>query len=141
MIDLNSTLVIQWVIFIFVMIFLNQFLFKPVLRIVDARREKVEGTQESAAQTNARTREHKESYETQIAQAQERLARESQAVREKTAGAAREQMDKARDEAMRLVESMRQRIDVEYDKVRAEMAGDIDQVARLISGKILGRDV
>ena len=37
-------MLIQWGIFIALMVFLHFFLFKPVLRVIDARQAKIEGT-------------------------------------------------------------------------------------------------
>ncbi len=141
MIDLNSTLVVQWAIFIFLIIFLNQFLFKPVLRVIDARREKVEGTHESAETLNERARQHQANYESRINQAKERAEQESAVIREAALNDSREKMDKARGEAMQQVEDLRQRIAAEYEKVREEMTADIKAIARQISGKILERDI
>jgi len=141
LIDLNSTLLIQWAIFILLMIFLNQFLFKPVLRVIDARKEKVEGTHESAETLNERARQHQANYESRINQAKERVEQESAALREAALKDSRSRMDKARGEAMQQVEEIRQRIAVEYEKVREEMTADIKVIARQISGKILERDI
>ena len=141
MIDVNITLLVQWVIFILVMIFLNQFLFKPVLRIIDARIEKVEGTMASAAEIKERAKQHQETYESRLTQAREKMAAESAMVREKALQKAREQMDRARNEALQMVEEVSQRLETEYRKVKIEMVSEIDQIARLISGKILERDI
>lgn len=141
MIDLNITFFFQWAIFIFMMIFLNQFLFKPVLRVIDARKEKVEGTHESAEALNEQASQHQATYESRISQTREKLEKESTSVREGAVDTSRNRMDKARSEAMQQVENMRQRIAVEYQKVQKEMTADIKVIARQISGKILERDI
>jgi F-type H+-transporting ATPase subunit b len=141
LIDLNSTLLVQWAIFIFLMIFLNQFLFKPVLRVIDARREKVEGTHESAETLNERAKQHQANYEARINQAKEQAEQASAVIREATIKDSKDKMDKARGEAMKQVEEIRQRIAVEYQKVQEEMTADIKEIARQISGKILERDI
>ena len=141
MVDLNITLLVQWAIFIFMMIFLNQFLFKPVLRVIDARKEKVEGTYESAVALNERSQQYQTTYESHMAQARERLEYESSSAREEALAVSRSRMDKARVEALQQVENMRQRIAAEYQKVQREMTVDIKVIARQISAKILERDI
>ena len=141
MIDLNITFLFQWAIFIFMMIFLNQFLFKPVLRVIDARKEKVEGTHESAETLNEQASQHQATYESRMSQTREKLEKESASVREGAVDTSRNRMDKARSEAMQQVENMRQRIAMEYQKVQKEMTADIKVIARQISGKILERDI
>jgi F-type H+-transporting ATPase subunit b len=140
-IDLNIWFLGQWAIFISMMIFLNQFLFKPVLRVIDARREKVEGTYESAEALNERASQHQAAYESHMTRTRERLEKESASVREEAVNASRIRMDNARSEAMQQVENMRQRIAAEYQKVQEEMTADIKVIARQISGKILERDI
>jgi F-type H+-transporting ATPase subunit b len=140
-IDLNASLFFQWIIFILLMIFLHQFLFKPVLRIIDARRERVEGTLEKAAQLNEKAARSRTEYEASVAETHARLEREAALVREETAQAARQEMDRARVESLLLVEDARRRIQLEYDRVRVQMKDDIAEIAGQISAKILERSV
>jgi len=123
-IDLNIWFLGQWAIFIFMMIFLNQFLFKPVLRVIDARREKVEGTHESAETLNEQASQLQATYESRMTQTRERLEKESASVREEAVNTSRIRMDNARSEAMQQVENMRQRIAAEYQKVQADRLGE-----------------
>jgi len=123
------------------MFFLNQFLFKPVLRVIDARKEKVEGTHESAASLNEKAGQYQETYESRMTEAKERLDRETASMREDAVNASRAKMDEARGESMQQVESMRRRIAAEYQKVQEEMTAEIKVIARQISGKILERDI
>ncbi len=141
MIDINITLLVQWAIFIFMMIFLNQFLFKPVLRVIDARREKVEGTHGSAETLNEQASQHRATYESRMIQTRERLEQECSSAREEALAVSRSRMEKARVEALQQVENMRQRIAAEYQEVQREMAVDIKVIARHISAKILERDI
>ncbi len=141
MIDLNATLLIQWGIFISLMIFLNSFLFKPVLRIIDARKAKVEGTFAGAREMQEQAGKNQEDYRLRLAAAKEKLFARTSAMRESAAKESRELMDKAREEAQAQVESTRDRVRQDIEVVRKELAANVDGLAREIAGKVLDKRI
>jgi len=140
-IDLNATLLIQWGIFISLMIFLNFFLFKPVLRIIDARKAKVEGTFASAREMQEQAGKNQEDYRVRLTAAKEELFARTSAMRESASKESRELMEKAREEAMAQVEATRDRVRQDIEVVRKELAANIDSLAREIAGKVLDKKI
>ncbi|MBA2664344.1 MAG: ATP synthase F0 subunit B [Bradymonadaceae bacterium] len=53
-IDIDGTVLVQMVVFLFVIIFLHYTLFQPFLRTLEARQEGVHGSREEAAELDAR---------------------------------------------------------------------------------------
>jgi len=140
-IDLNMTLLVQWGIYIALMVFLHFFLFKPVLKVVDARQAKIEGTMAGAEELQTQAARNREEYETKIKSAKERVFARTAAIREAAAREAKEVMDKAREEAMAQVEATRERIQHESEEVRKELLANVDTLARSIAGKLLEREI
>ena len=141
MIDLNATLLIQWGIFIALMIFLNYYLFKPVLRVIDARQAKVEGTFASAKEMRAQASKNQDDYQARLAASKEELFARTSAIRETAAKESRELMDKARDEAMAQVAATKDRVRQDIEVVRKELAANVDNLARGIAGKVLDKKI
>ncbi|NPA24847.1 MAG: ATP synthase F0 subunit B [Deltaproteobacteria bacterium] len=141
MIDLNMTMLIQWGIYIALMIFLHFFLFKPVLRVIDARQAKIEGTMAGAEELQEKAAENRQNYESKISAAKERIFARTAAIRESAAKEAKEFMDKAREEAMAQVEATKERIKRDSEVVRKELRGSINVLARDIAVKILEREI
>jgi len=140
-IDLNITMFIQWAIYIALMVFLHFFLFKPVLRVIDARQAKIEGTMAGAGELEKKAAENRHTYEHRIAAAKERIFSRTATIRESAANEAKEIMAKARDEALAQVEATRERIRHDSEVVRKELRGSIDELAHGIATKILGREI
>ena len=141
MIDLNATLLIQWGIFVALMIFLHFFLFKPVLRVIDARQAKVEGTFAGAEDLQAKAATSKEEYQAKLKVAKEKLFAQTASIRESAAKESKVLMEKAREEALSQVESTKERVQHDTEIVRLELVANVDGLARSIAGKILDRKI
>ena len=141
MIDLNATLFIQWGIFVALMVFLHFFLFKPVLRVIDARQAKVEGTFAGAEDLQAKAKKDQDEYQTKLGVAKERLFARTAAIRESATKDAKGLMEKAREEAQAQVESTKERVRNDSEIVRKELVANVDGLAREIAGKILERAI
>lgn len=115
-----STLILQTVNFAVLAWLLHRFLYKPVLRLIDARRADVERQYTDAAAHNAKAKAELQRIETERAS----LAKErEQALRDAAVQAERfaeERRAKARQEADALIEAARQTIADARDRHRAE---------------------
>ena len=141
MIDLNVTFLIQWGIFIALMIFLHFYLFKPVLRVIDARQAKVEGTFASAKEMRAQATRNQDDYLARLAASKEVMFARTSAIRDESAKESRELMDKAREEAMAQVASTKDRVRQDIEVVRKELIANVDNLAREIAGKVLDKKI
>lgn len=141
MIDLNVTFLIQWGIFIALMIFLHFYLFKPVLRVIDARQAKVEGTFASAKEMRTQATRNQDDYLARLAASKEAMFARTSAIRDESAKESRELMDKAREEAMAQVASTKDRVRQDIEVVRKELIANVDNLAREIAGKVLDKKI
>ena len=141
MIDLNVTFLIQWGIFIALMIFLHFYLFKPVLRVIDARQAKVEGTFAGAKEMRAQATRNQDDYQARLAASKEALFARTLAIREEAAKESRELMEKAREEAMAQVAATKDRVRQDIEVVRKELVANVDSLAREIAGKVLDKKI
>jgi F-type H+-transporting ATPase subunit b len=140
-IDLNATFLIQWGIFIALMIFLHFYLFKPVLRVIDARQAKVEGTFASAKDMRAQATKNQDDYESSLAASKEKLFARTTAIREGAAKESRDLMDRAREEAMAQVAATKDRVRQDIEVVRKELVSSVDGLAREIASKVLDKKI
>ena len=70
MVDVNGTLLIQIINFIVLCAILGHFCYKPVLKVLDARKERIKNDLDAAARSKAVAEELKAGYETQLQEAQ-----------------------------------------------------------------------
>ncbi|MCD6291970.1 MAG: ATP synthase F0 subunit B [Deltaproteobacteria bacterium] len=141
MIDLNATLFIQWGIFVSLMVFLHFFLFKPVLRVIDARQAKIEGTFAGAQELKDKASQDQVEYQAKLDGAKETLFAHTAAARESAVQESKLLMDKAREEALSQVESTRERVRYDSEIVQRELIASVDGLAHEIATKILERKI
>ncbi len=133
----NSTLPIMWGIFIVVFVFLNQFVFKPTLEIIEKRRHQGEGLAEQSKALAEDNQKKISLYESQILAART------------VAGQARETILKAaREEERALIETARKAGEAKLKELRSEIEGQKNQAAAaikndvaMLSGKMFDRIV
>ncbi|OGP80492.1 MAG: hypothetical protein A2Z08_05860 [Deltaproteobacteria bacterium RBG_16_54_11] len=141
MIDINSSLFIQVALFIFLMIVLNKIFFKPFLRFLEERQEKIEGDAREAARLQ-------EEAERRRLQVEEGLNKgQLQALGEKG-----RIQDAGAQEGKALVDTVQKEVDAELPTIKAQIAQESRQVsvdlerrqgamAKEIAEKILGRSL
>jgi F-type H+-transporting ATPase subunit b len=140
LIDLDGTLIVQWVLFLIVMLICSQLLFKPYLKLRDSRRKNTEGAREEAHSMQKRAHDMLESYDQQLQRARTRGAEERQRLRSEGAGYEREVVGAARDEAQKALDAARQRINGEASTARKQLEAQSTLLTQQIVRKILGRE-
>ncbi len=134
-IDVDGTIIVQMVLFWFVLIFLHFVLFRPYLKAVDARQDGVEGAREEAGEMETRAGRIIEEYEEKMRQAR----RDAQDVRESLRNQGlQEQNDlvqEVREEIQGKLQEERASIQAKVDSARS----DIEQRAETLADAIVAR--
>ena len=141
MININSSLIIQLVIFISLMLILNKMLFQPVLTLLQARRNKIEGDQGQARELQARAEDARTRFDEGLADGRLRAAEEKDRVRDAGLEEAKRLTAEARHEADEELPKRKAEIEVERRRVEAELKPMQGKIARQIAEKLLGRRV
>jgi F-type H+-transporting ATPase subunit b len=120
---------------------LNHFAVRPVLRLLDARREKIAGHFDQIAVSEKRVNALKEEYEKKIQdindEARKRVAEEVN----KGKRIADEIAENARLESARMIEKARANIQVQMDKARAELRDEVVSLAIAAAEKLIHEEL
>jgi F-type H+-transporting ATPase subunit b len=139
--DLNITFFVQVVNFLFLIAVLNWLLVKPTLRILEERRQQVEGTGEEAKRLTAETEQHIAEYERSLAEARVAAGRQKERLRMEGVERENEIIRTAREQARQMVEEMKEKIAREAKNASAAMKGEIEVLSTEITKKVLGRGI
>lgn len=140
-VDIDGTIFIQAGIFLLLMAILYPMLFKPWLAARDRREQAIAGTTDAAADLRARADELARSYDAGLAEARAKAtALRSDAVKAGEAERQR-QLASARATAGIELEDLRQRLAREAETAREALGARVDEIARDIASKLLGRAV
>jgi F-type H+-transporting ATPase subunit b len=141
MIEIDQTLIIQIVNFIIFLVILNYLIFKPVVRVLDERRDRIDGTRERAQQMEAEIQTKLEAYEERIQEAKSRAVHEKETFRREAESLSKETVEKARRELARDIPIIRKQIASETDRARQELEKTAQDMARDIACRVLGRKI
>ncbi|MDT8273980.1 MAG: ATP synthase F0 subunit B [Desulfomonilia bacterium] len=141
MIELNWTFLVQVVNFLVLMFILNRLLYKPVLKVLDERDERIVGGQQKAKQLTEDRAALFQEYEKKL------YAAKVDAVSAKNVA-----INQAVEEANAIIEASRKKADGHIHEMQLEMAREMERVkkelepelgsmAASIAQQILGRKV
>jgi F-type H+-transporting ATPase subunit b len=141
LIDIDSTVVVQFVLFLVLFVIANKLLFQPYLRLRERRRAGIDGAREEAERMTAQADAKLADYEKQLAVARDRANEEGRKVRAEAAAHEREVTDQARQSAQKAINEAQAAMRRETEAARAQLLPQADALARAISAKLLGREV
>jgi F-type H+-transporting ATPase subunit b len=141
LIDIDGTVVIQWLLFVFLVAVLYPLLWKPFLRVRDERRKNIEGAQADARAMAASADKMRTDIETRMHQAKLRGADERARLRVEAAAREREILAAARQQAHTSMEEQRTHMRGQVASARQTLEGQAGALARQLAKKIIGREV
>lgn len=130
------------IIAIFVLVFLMSFLlFEPARKMLNGRREKIQGELESARQNMEEASRLKEEYETKLKDIDKEAETILSEARKKALNNENQIVAQAKEEAARILERAHVEAELEKQKLSDEMKQEIILVASLMAGKIVSASI
>lgn len=141
MVELNGTLLIQIINFVILCAILGHFCYKPVLKVLDERKNRIKSDLDSAAASKADAAKLKESYEEQLRDAQAK----AQEIVDKAVKEAKAQADAQIKEAHAAIEKEKENATKQIERERKDALDELkSQVAGLsceIAAKIISKNM
>jgi F-type H+-transporting ATPase subunit b len=141
LLDLDSTVFLQLVIFVITAVILSRALFRPYLRVKAARTAGIEGAQEEAVKMQAQAEKSLADYTAAVAAARSKAGAERAKLQSEAVAREREITSSARTSAQSALDAARKKIETDAQQARGELAPRADELARELAKKILGREV
>ncbi len=141
MISLNATLIIQIINFIFLMWFLNKFLFKPVLKILDERKNRIENDFRKAKELEEKIKEGFEKYNMELENAKSEGANLKLKARDEATKVLNEKIEKAKMEANNYLNQFKQEMEKNKKDLKVQLEKDIENLAKTLCSTLLGREI
>jgi len=141
MVDIDYTLFIQLVLFLLLIWILNQVLYKPLLRIMDRRKEILDKAQEEVKTVQETIDRRVAEYEEKIRAAKmEAMSQKGDLAKEGTA-AAKVITDKAKTEIAGMMGEFQAKLEKELASARELLRTQSLRISSEIAEKVLGRSV
>lgn len=137
----NMTLIAQVLNFFILLFILKKFAYKPLLDLMEARRQRVVSDIENAEKNRVASEELKAEYEKQLAE----VKHEAQVIMDKANKLANETREEiiaqARAEQERLIEAARDQIAREQQKAMMELRNEVASLSMLVATQIVGKSM
>lgn len=141
MIELNESFLIQLVNFFAMILFLNYFLFKPVMEIVDKRNKALKGLSSDAAKAANDADKFVKDYEDRGAEAKRATAAILVAARQTAAVEQEKILKDARQRYAETVDAALVKIKADIKGAEAGLKGESEKLSREMAVRLLGREV
>ena len=141
LIDIDGTVLVQFVLFLVVFVIANRWLFQPYLQLRERRKAGIEGARAEAERMTAQADARLADYEKQMAVARDRANEEGRKVRAEAAANEREVTDRARASAQKAIDEAQATMRSETEAARVQLMPQAQSLARAMTSRLLGREV
>jgi len=141
LIEVNFTLFIQMINFFLLILILNKILYKPILKILEEREQRIEGQQQQAKKTIEDSLVILTDYNKKLYDAKIDAMNTKNAARNEASEQANGIIDDSRRKAEEIITRMQQEMASEMAQAKRELDPELSVMASTIAQQILGRKV
>jgi F-type H+-transporting ATPase subunit b len=141
MVSIDSTLFIQIVNFLLLIFILNLLLYKPILRIMDERKKRLQASEDEIKSLHQIIEQKTKDYEEKIRLAKIEAMNQRNVIQKQGAEEGQKVIEQAREEISRMAEEFKEKLAKEMDGARQILTGQSKAISREIVEKVLGRSV
>lgn len=139
MISLDWTLILQFFNFFVLLFFLNKLLYRPLLAVMDQRRDKIESGKQRAQEIEAEVDDKMQRYQEQLNTAKSDAAQERAALRKAGHQQESEITGEAQQKAVTRIKDIREQVGKEAAEASQVLNNEAKALAGQIAAKVLGR--
>ncbi len=139
MIELNWTLFMQAANFAILLLLLNIVLFRPIMGVLRARREEIDGSMQRARDLEGQIQEKMSRYQERLQEARLKGSQEKTKLRQEAALEESKILGEAQKNASQDLQTIRERVGVEAENARQDLRRETENLASVIASKVLGR--
>jgi F-type H+-transporting ATPase subunit b len=138
-VDFDRTVLVQIIVFTFLILVLKPLLFDPVLKVFALREERTEGARATARELQEKAGELLRRYEKELERVHQVAAEERELLRSETSKLEAEILNEARAVTTRMVADGRRTIETEVNAIRFDLGKESERVAQMIVDRVSGQ--
>lgn len=141
MIEINFTLLIQAFNFFLLLVILNKVLYKPILKILEEREQRIDGQLQQAKKIVEEGQVLQGDYDKKLYNAKIEAMNTKNAARSAASEQANSIIDDSRKKAEEIINQMQQQMVLELAQAKKELEPELSVMSATIAQQILGRKV
>jgi F-type H+-transporting ATPase subunit b len=140
-IDLDGTVVLQFILFVVMYLVLRRFFFLPYLRMREERTAHIEGAEKRAAGLSDKRKSIESEYQQRLQKARASADEERARLQAEARAREAELLTQARGRAQQRVNETHKAVAAQVAAAQAELEKQAEPIARSLAHKLLGREV
>ena len=141
MVSLDYTILVQMVNFIILIFILNALLYKPILGIIDKRKQKMDESDSEIKRMNQTVEQKMAEYEEKVRLAKVDAMEQKNAIVKEGSDVAKGIIDAVRGEIPAMMEQFHAKMEKEVEEARAILHSQSQKISLDIAEKVLGRSI
>ena len=141
MVSLDYTILVQMVNFIILIFILNALLYKPILGIIDKRKQKMDESDSEIKHMNQTVEQKMAEYEEKVRLAKVDAMEQKNAIVKEGSDVAKGIIDAVRGEIPAMMEQFHAKMGKEVEEARAILHSQSQKISLDIAEKVLGRSI
>lgn len=141
MVSLDYTTLVQMANFVLLIFILNALLYKPIMSVIDARKERMEKSNDEIRRLKQDVEQKLAEYEEKVRLAKIEATEQRKAITKEGADLAKKMIDDVRGEIPALLEQFNAKIAGEVDSARGILRSQSQKISLEIAEKVLGRSI
>ncbi len=141
MVDINLTLFIQMANFLVLIVILNYLLYKPILSILDKRKQRLDESEEEIKRLNQTVEQKAAEYEEKLRQAKQAALDKKSEILKEAAESAKAIIDEKRGKIPAMLAEFQARVNKEVESARQVLRNQSEKISSEIAEKVLGRSL
>ena len=141
LLSIDKTILIQFVLVLVALYLLNAMIFKPLLGLLDRRKQLTSGTVEEAKQLTEKTQNLINDYNTKINEARNEATEKRMEIRKEAQLIAEKMIGEAREESQAVLEKYKKELNEQVSEIKEKIKPEIDGLAKDIAAKVIGTEV
>jgi len=140
-VDINLTLFIQMANFLVLIVILNYLLYKPILSILDKRKQRLDESEEEIKRLNQTVEQKAAEYEEKLRQAKQAALDKKSEILKEAAESAKAIIDEKRGKIPAMLAEFQARVNKEVESARQILRDQSEKISSEIAEKVLGRSL
>jgi len=140
-VSLDYTILVQMVNFIILIFILNALLYKPILGIIDKRKQKMDESDSEIKHMNQTVEQKMAEYEEKVRLAKVDAMEQKNAIVKEGSDVAKDIIDAVRGEIPAMMEQFHAKMGKEVEEARAILHSQSQKISLDIAEKVLGRSI
>ncbi|HEY1690964.1 MAG TPA: ATP synthase F0 subunit B [Polyangiaceae bacterium] len=140
-VDVDSTFLVQLVLFVVLTLILKPVLFDPMLKLFAEREKRIDGAKLEARKMDEKSANALSKYEGEMAKARAAASADREKIRAEAVKREQEILAAVRTSAQKVLDDGKRAVHQEADRARTALRSEAGAMARELASRVLGREV